>query len=322
MEEFCSSSGQRVNLQKSLIFVSPNVPRNTTAAYNNRAEIPLTSDIGRYLGVMAINSRVTKDRYRELILKVQKKLSSWKAKKLSLAARLTVVRSVSTSIPVYSMQIEMFPSSVCKEIDKFNRNFLWGDTKDKKHSHLVGWKKLLEQKENGGAGLRSLRHSNTTLLEKSGWRVLQEKDTLWTQVVRGKYGRNREGLSILEGKHGSSFTWKSITKANPILRKGCAWNISNGKNTKFWTDIWALQVPLKDVAVSPISEMEAQKPVAAYMNDDGQWLVELFQQWLPTNVMDKITTIATDLLSTEEDRLCWQPTSTGDFTAKSAYRIC
>ncbi|CAL1393233.1 unnamed protein product [Linum trigynum] len=126
---------------------------------------------------------------------------------------------------------------------------------------------------------------------------------------------------MLEGKQGSSFTWKSITKANPILRKGCAWNISNGKNTKFWTDIWALQVPLRDVAVSPIPEMEAQKPVAAYMNDDGQWRVELFQQWLPTDVMDKITAIATDPLSTEEDRLCWQPTSTRDFTAKSAYWI-
>ncbi|CAL1358846.1 unnamed protein product [Linum trigynum] len=82
-----------------------------------------------------------------------------------------------------------------------------------------------------------------------------------------------------------------------------------------------MQVPLKEITVVPIPEDEVHKPVAAYISEIGQWRVDLLQQWLPSYAMDKVTAIATDIISAEEDRLCWQPTSTGDFTAKSAYQI-
>ncbi|CAI0395768.1 unnamed protein product [Linum tenue] len=197
LDEFCQSSGQRVNYNKSAIFVSANIERRRARWLSRRASIPLTVDIGRYLGVNAIHGRVSKARYQELILRIQRKLAPWKAKHLSLAARMTVVKSISTAIPVYPMQMELLPASICKSIDRLNRDFFWGDTEDKKKLHLVSWPHLLEPKENGGAGLRSTRHANLAMLTKGCWRLLNEKDTLWVQLMRSKYGGNRRHIDLV-----------------------------------------------------------------------------------------------------------------------------
>ncbi|CAL1406862.1 unnamed protein product [Linum trigynum] len=139
LDEFCQSSGQRVNYNKSAIFVSANIDRRRACRLSSRAGIPLTVDLGRYLGVMAIHGRVTKARYRDLMLRIQKKLAPWKARHLSLAARITVVKSISASIPIYPMQTELLPVNVCRSLDRINRGFIWGDTEAKKKIHLVGW---------------------------------------------------------------------------------------------------------------------------------------------------------------------------------------
>ncbi|CAI0462751.1 unnamed protein product, partial [Linum tenue] len=57
--------------------------------------------------------------------------------------------------------------------------------------HLVAWEKLAEPRTQGEGGLRALRQANVALLAKGGWRILLEKDTLWTQIMRAKYGRRR-----------------------------------------------------------------------------------------------------------------------------------
>ncbi|CAI0382711.1 unnamed protein product [Linum tenue] len=72
------------------MFVSANIDKRKAHRLSSRAEIPLTVDLGRYLGVMAIHGRVTKDIYRELVMRIQKKLAPWKTRHLSLAARITV----------------------------------------------------------------------------------------------------------------------------------------------------------------------------------------------------------------------------------------
>lgn len=53
------------------------------------------------------------------------RLSGWKAKLLSLAGRATLVNSVTSSIPTYTMLVTSLPAVVTEEIDKANRRFLW-----------------------------------------------------------------------------------------------------------------------------------------------------------------------------------------------------
>ncbi|CAL1355512.1 unnamed protein product [Linum trigynum] len=319
LEEFCESSGQRVNFTKSSMFVSPNVREETAQLLSTRASIPLTKDLGRYLGVQTIHGKVTRSRYQALILRIKKKLAPWKARRLSLAARLTVVRSVSSSIPIYSMHTEQLPVNVCNSIDKINRDFVWGKEEDQGRLHLVAWEKLLEPKWQGGAGLQSLRQANLSLLAKTGWRLLTEKDNLLAQIMKDKYGRRRNGLEMLRPSQGSSFAWRSMTKASDLLKRGLAWNIHNGKGTNFWKDVWCLQVPLIDVAVQPIPEEMLADPVASYVDEDGRWDVDRLKTWLTEEALNKVTAVAVDPLSTTEDTLFWSAAENGLFSAKSAY---
>ncbi|CAL1402102.1 unnamed protein product [Linum trigynum] len=320
LEDFCSSSGQRVNYAKSLMYVSPNVDRSKARLLSERAAIPLKAELGRYLGIHGIHGRVTSGRYQGLLLRIQKKLAPWKAKRLSLAARLTVSRSIISSLPTYHMHTELLPKGVCASIDRINRNFVWGDEEGRSKLHLVGWEKMILPKSQGGVGLRSVRNANLAMLAKSGWRLLKEKDMLWTQVIRDKYCRNKENLDLFRSVQGSSFTWKSFTKASSLLKEGCAWNIKNGNTTKFWNDSWILQEPLKNLVVGEIPSSRTEEVVADMVTEEGEWRIDLFEDLLPQRIQQKIVGVAVDKLSSEEDTLFWCLSSTGRFTAKTAYQ--
>lgn len=54
-----------------------------------------------------------------------------------MAGRITLIQAVTASIPTYAMQTAKLPSSACAQLDKLNRNFLWGDTSARKKIHLL-----------------------------------------------------------------------------------------------------------------------------------------------------------------------------------------
>ncbi|KAF7844247.1 putative RNA-directed DNA polymerase [Senna tora] len=60
--------------------------------------------------------------------------------------KVALIKSVSSIIASYYMQILPFPVSVCKAIDKIHRDFSWGDTKNKSKIHLVKfWAGMLHE---------------------------------------------------------------------------------------------------------------------------------------------------------------------------------
>lgn len=117
LDEFCHLSGQRVSFEKSVICVSPNVSADLAHSIATISGSPLTDCLGKYLGVPLIHKRVTKDTYHEILDKVQKRLSSWKSHTLSMAGRITLVQSVTSAIPIYTMQTAQLPMSVCNKLD-------------------------------------------------------------------------------------------------------------------------------------------------------------------------------------------------------------
>lgn len=58
---------------------------------------------------------------------------------------------------------------------------------------------------------------NMALMERLGWRMLKEKDALWSKVLQEKYGLQRRGLDVFKFKSGSSHVWKGIVKSARIL---------------------------------------------------------------------------------------------------------
>lgn len=101
--------------------------------------VPVTSDLGKYLGVRIFHRKTTATNFSELLDKVHYRLAGWKRKLLSFAARLTLVKSVLTTIPTYLMQIVALPNSVMEEIEKCIRSFYRVIRKGKKeYTRLTG----------------------------------------------------------------------------------------------------------------------------------------------------------------------------------------
>lgn len=77
------------------------------------------------------------------------------------------------------MQSALLPISICEELDRLNRNFLWDGSTDLTHNHLVNWNQVCKMKNIGGLGLRKARLNNLALLTKASWRLHSNRKALW-----------------------------------------------------------------------------------------------------------------------------------------------
>ncbi|KAG8371078.1 hypothetical protein BUALT_Bualt13G0049500 [Buddleja alternifolia] len=86
--------------------------------------IGCSENLGNYLGVPLVHDRVSPRLFRELIDKVQARLSSWKAKLLNFAAHMTLLKLVMAALPVHTMQSTWLSQGTCNQLDRLNRAFL------------------------------------------------------------------------------------------------------------------------------------------------------------------------------------------------------
>lgn len=131
---------------------------------------------------------------------MQQKLTAWKGKLLSLLGRATLIQSVAASIPLYTMQTIKMPKSTCDELDKINRNFLWGSNGDNSRTYLVNWGSVCMSKKKAGLGLKHTALMNQSMLAKVGWRSLQQKDNLWSDALTKKYLQGNSSSIIRNGR--------------------------------------------------------------------------------------------------------------------------
>lgn len=191
LERFCKASGQRVSLAKSRVFYSKNVGTLAQQEISAALNMDATSDLGMYLGMPTLTSRVTKETYSHLCEKLDRRLAGWKTKYLSLAGRITLAKSTLSALGNYSMQSAKIPRSVCEEMDRKTRSFIWGSNDEQRKTHLIAWETLQKPVQHGGIGIRSAKQANAAFLTKLGWRILSEPNALWSRVIRAKYCARR-----------------------------------------------------------------------------------------------------------------------------------
>lgn len=183
LERFCDASGQKVSLPKSRVYFSNNVSDPKQLEISSCLGMEATTDLGMYLGMPSLTSRVTRETFGHLCEKIDRRLSGWKTKYLSLAGRITLAKSTLSTIACYSMQTAKIPRTICDDIDRKTRRFVWGGNEEKRATHLLAWETLQKPRNHGGVGLRSARQANSAFLSKLGWRVLTEPNTLWSWLL-------------------------------------------------------------------------------------------------------------------------------------------
>ncbi|XP_024158077.2 uncharacterized protein LOC112165700 [Rosa chinensis] len=318
LDIFCSLSGQAVSYEKSLIYCSPNTCKSIASAISRTCGSPLTNDLGKYLGMPLIHSRVNKHTYNGIFDKVQNRLSSWKSKALSMAGRLTLVNSVTSSIPIYTMQTAKLPMSLCDKLDKLNRDFIWGDTTDRKKIHLVSWDVVCQPKQLGGLGIKKTEVMNQAMLAKASWRLFINDSGLWANIYSKKYLKD---CSLLDENYlppsDCSSTWRSIVHGASLLKKNLKWRVGDGKTIKFWSDSWILPNALINFAL-PSAHINPNATICDFWNDTG-WDLDLLSSVVPNEIISLIINVPTGFEGCGDDTLIWGATSNGCFTVKSAY---
>lgn len=200
--------------------------------------MPQTNLKERYLGNYLINPRSKYDAFHVLIEKMQSKLTGWKKNMLSIAGRLTLIKSVLSPQPNFSMANYLLPKKLCKEMNRIMRNFLWGFNEGNNHVYLKAWKMICRAKGSGGLGIRDVEEMNKACILKLCWRLLTEEDSLWAKVIKARYFPNCSLWQAGKGNH-PTWTWQAIRSVRGQLQQGVISRIGNGNKTQILEDNWA-----------------------------------------------------------------------------------
>ncbi|KAK9749278.1 hypothetical protein RND81_02G114800 [Saponaria officinalis] len=184
LDTFCNGSGQKIRHSKSRVFFSAITQNHLKELICNELDIDSTPDLGIYLGIPTIN--------------------------------VTLLKSTLSTIPLYAMQTAKLLRTMCDDLDRKTRKFLWGSLDEKRSVSLVSW------------------------------------NTVTNQVLRAKYCDNRCDIDIFRQRKDSSNTWQGILVNVDNLKKGIRSSVGNGKSTMFWSHSWVLEKPLEQICLYDI----------------------------------------------------------------------
>lgn len=228
-----------------------------------------------------MNSR-DKRAFDFVIDKIRTKLSAWKAWSLSLAGRLTLVNFVTSAIPTHIMQCNLLPTWIYNELDRINRNFLWGDATPSKKMHVVNWEMDMLPKHLGSLGIKKSMAHNKALLAKRAWALHTNFSDFYAETLRKKYPITSNTTKR------KSLVWSTIWKAKAICEKGTRWLIRNGETTHFWLDDWTGHRPLRNLLHGHLHTNDLSLKVKDTWDNLGNWLFSNLSFKIPLQILDFI----------------------------------
>lgn len=178
--------------------------------------------------------------------RVWKKLQGWKGRTLSRAGKEILIKAVAQSIPTYTMGVFQLPVKLCEELQAMCTQFWWGQVGNERKIHWLSWEKLSRPKVEGGMGFKDLRQFNLAMLAKQGWRLMQDQESLLFRCLKARYFPRCNFLEATDSPT-SSFTWKSILAAKPIIQQGSCWRVGNGASIRVLGDKRLPNHPTKKV---------------------------------------------------------------------------
>ncbi|XP_025635616.1 uncharacterized protein [Arachis hypogaea] len=323
LKAFCDSSGQKISNEKTRVYFSKNVGNQVRIEISEALEFARTDNLGKYLGVPLLHSKVSKHTFNDIINKLNSRLNSWKASSLSFAGRTTLVKSVLSSIPLYTMQTALLLVSTCNVIDRKCRSFLWGDTDQSKKNHLMNWDKVCQPKKAGGLGIRHASKMNHTFMMKAGWGLVEKRDSLWATVLRSKYKAGKDIIPNVERKPNSSNMWKGICKSWPDVKQNHIWRIGDGSVIKFWQHNWVPNLGSLDQHVPQVrtNYVEYSSSLMDFLDVSGNWDLNKLNSWLPEDMVKKIAAISPPSPWKMPDHVAWNLSSDGSFDLKQSYQV-
>jgi len=247
---FEMASGLKVHFYKSCL-MGINVPTefmNMACDFLNCSEGLLPF---KYLGLPVGANPLKLATWEPLLEQLTRKLHSWGNKYVSLGGRIVLLNAVLNAIPIFYLSFLKMPVKVWRKIVKIQRDFLWGGARGGRKLCWVKWKVVCQPRSNGGLGVRDIRLVNFSLLAKWRWRLLNNEEGLWKEVLVEKYGLRVGNLLVEENGAWPRFIskwWKDIAHLEEV--GGERWfntevvrKAGIGNSTSFWKDPWRGATP-------------------------------------------------------------------------------
>ena len=171
--------------------------------------------------------------------------------------------------------------------------------------------------EEGGLGFRDIEVFDQALLAKQAWIILQNPNTLYSQVMRSKYFENDDFLSASLPSR-PSFAWRIFFHGRDLLVKGLTKMFGNGSTLNVWTDSWLndgnIQRPLmkeKTIIDIDLHVCDLIDYVRRY------WIKEKLEAlFYPEDVA---SILKTSHVVFKEDLWVWIYNKSGEYSVKSGY---
>ena len=332
LDVFAVMSGLQLNYSKSC-FISWNSPDHEWTKVLATSFGCLHSKCPtKYLGLPIGDNMNRASAWKPVIEKIQNRLALWKARILSRAGRLTLIKSVLNSLPVYYMSMFKMPKSIAIKIVKIQRSFFWGGASGEKKSFpSVKWSSIELPKEMGGLGVGNIMHKNLILLFKWWWRYSESDNTLWKRILMSVLelkGLKASSELFTKAKEG---TWAHLMKADATTSKirttveeGMVLKVGRGNSILFWHDKWCDLDPLKSVFPRLFSISTQQHMFIAQMGSwiEGSWEWSLtwrrrLYDWELQDTARLSQIIQHNQPTNDSDTLIWRATGNSSFHVKS-----
>jgi hypothetical protein len=133
LSAFEQLSGLKINFHKSELFCFGEAQDEVDAYADlfgcGQGQFPI-----RYLGIPIHYRRLTLAEWKLVEERLQKRLSSWKGKLLSLGGRLILINSVLSNMVLYMISFFLQPKGVLHKLYYYRSRFFWqGDSEKKKY---------------------------------------------------------------------------------------------------------------------------------------------------------------------------------------------
>ncbi|GKE77893.1 RNA-directed DNA polymerase, eukaryota, reverse transcriptase zinc-binding domain protein, partial [Tanacetum coccineum] len=184
-------------------------PSSVEATHNDIGCMALNLPFS-YLGINIGGHMSHIKAWNNVINKVLYRLFKWKMKSLSFGGRLTLLKSVLGSTPIYYMSMFKAPIHVLKKLESICSHFFNGVDPNVWKMTFVRWDNVLASKEKGGLGVSSFYVLNRALIFKWIWRFRTQKNSLWSRLIKAIHGD-------LGSKPSFSSNWTEIIRDIPLL---------------------------------------------------------------------------------------------------------
>ena len=324
---FEAASGLRINLAKSEV-----IPVGEVVEVEELA-VELGCRVGtlpsQYLGLPLGAPNRAPYIWDGVEERVRRRLALWKRQYISKGGRVTLIKSTLGSMPIYQMSIFRMPKVVARRIEKVQRDFLWGGGHMEGKTHLVNWEVVCTDKTRGGLGIRKLALLNKALLGKWIWRFASDKDNLWKQVIKMKYGQEDFGWKTKKARGAVGVgVWKEIWKESEWCWNNMSLKVGKGNTIRFWTDVWCSEIALSHCFPHLFAMAVQRNSTVEEMWDQnsgrGNWNLNFlrdFNDWEMGLVGDFLQVLRGHKPSGVEDSVLWSKERRAHFRVKEAYNL-